>query len=306
MEKKYFIVSLYKFVSFSDYVSYKPKILNFCSNKKIKGTILLAEEGINATIAGEKSDIFEFLEFLRADDRFSVIGYKESYADEIPFHRMKVKLKKEIVTLGQPNINPVEKSGIRVDPKDWNNLITDPNVVVVDARNEYENQIGTFRNALSPKTTNFREFPKFVKEKLNPKSNKKIAIFCTGGIRCEKASVYMLNNGFKNVYQLNGGILKYLEEIETDKSLWEGECFVFDSRVSVDYELAKGKYQQCYACRRPLSKKDLDSKHYQKGISCPHCIYVKSDDQRARFSERQRQVELAEKRNEKHIGIRSE
>ncbi len=304
MEKKYLIITLYKFVHFSDYVSYQPKILNFCIEKDIKGTLLLAEEGINGTAVGLKTNICQFLQYLKSDSRFSDIQYKESYADKIPFHRMKVKLKKEIVTLGQSNIKPAEQSGIRVDPKDWNNLINDPNTVLVDTRNEYEYQIGTFKGAISPKTTNFREFPDFVKQKLDPKKNKKVAIFCTGGIRCEKASIYMLNQGFENVYQLNGGILKYLEDIETNKSLWQGECFVFDSRVSVDYGLAKGNYEQCYACRRPLSKGDLQSKLYEKGVACPHCINEKTNNQRARFSERQRQVELAEKRNQKHIGPR--
>ena len=304
MEKKYLIITLYKFVHFSDYVSYQPKILNFCIEKDIKGTLLLAEEGINGTAVGLKTNICQFLQYLKSDSRFSDIQYKESYADKIPFHRMKVKLKKEIVTLGQSNIKPAEQSGIRVDPKDWNNLINDPNTVLVDTRNEYEYQIGTFKGAISPKTTNFREFPDFVKQKLDPKKNKKVAIFCTGGIRCEKASIYMLNQGFENVYQLNGGILKYLEDVDTNKSLWQGECFVFDSRVSVDYELAKGDYEQCYACRRPLSKEDLQSKLYEKGVACPHCINEKTNNQRARFGERQRQVELAEKRNEKHIGPR--
>ena len=304
MKQKYQIVAFYKFVSFSDYGSRQSEILKFCIEKNIRGTILLAEEGINGTIVGTKTNIHQFLLFLKSDSRFSDIKHKESYSDKIPFNRMKVKIKKEIVTLGQPNINPDKRSGVRVDPKDWNSLITDPNTVIVDTRNEYEYQIGTFENAISPKTTNFREFPNFVKQKLNSKKNKKFAIFCTGGIRCEKASIYMLNQGFKNVYQLNGGILKYLEEIDRDKTLWQGECFVFDSRVSVDYELAKGKYEQCYACRRPLSKEDLHSKSYKKGVACHHCINEKSDNQRARFSERQRQVELAEKRNQKHIGAR--
>jgi len=304
MKEKYLIVTLYKFVRFSDYVSYQPKILNFCVEKNIKGTLLLANEGINGTVAGTKSNIQEFLQFLKSEDKFSDIKHKESFAGEIPFQRMKVKLKKEIVTLGQPNIYPSEQSGIRVDPKDWNSLISDPNVVLVDARNEYEHQIGTFEDAISPETTNFREFPDFVKQKLNPNKNKKVAIFCTGGIRCEKASAYMLNQGFENVYQLNGGILKYLENIDINKSLWHGECFVFDSRVSVDYDLAKGKYEQCFACRRPLSEEDLQSKLYKKGITCPYCINEKTDNQRERFSERQRQVELAKKRNQKHIGAR--
>ena len=304
MKKKYLNVAFYKFVHFPNYTSFQSKILNFCVERNIKGTILLAEEGINAAAAGTKKNIYELLNFLKIDNRFSDITHKESYSEEIPFHRMRVKLKKEIVSLGRPNINLSNRSGIRVDPKNWNILLADPDVVLVDARNDYEYQIGTFKNAISPKTTNFREFPTFIKEKLNTKKNKKIAIFCTGGIRCEKASSYMLSKGFENVYQLNGGILKYMDENETDKSLWEGECFVFDSRVSVDSELAEGNYEQCYACRRPLSEKDLQSNLYQKGISCPNCINETSDAQRASFRERQQQVELAEKRNEKHIGVR--
>ncbi len=304
MKEKYLIVTFYKFVHFPDYVSYQAKILNFCVEKNMKGTLLLADEGINGTVAGIKSNIHKFLQFLKSEDRFSDIKHKESYTDKIPFHRMKVKLKKEIVTLGKPNIYPSEQSGIRVEPKDWNSLISDPNVVLVDTRNEYEYQIGTFENAISSETINFREFPDFVKRKLDPNKNKKVAIFCTGGIRCEKASAYMLNQGFENVYQLNGGILKYLEDVNLKESLWHGECFVFDSRVSVDYELAKGKYEQCYACRRPLSEEDLQSKSYTKGIACAYCINEKTDNQRERFSERQRQVELAKKRNQKHIGVR--
>jgi len=304
MKKKYLNVAFYKFVHFPNYTSFQSKILNFCVERNIKGTILLAEEGINVTAAGTKKNIYELLNFLKTDNRFSDITHKESYSEEIPFHRMRVKLKKEIVSLGRPNINLSNRSGIRVDPKNWNILLADPDVVLVDARNDYEYQIGTFKNAISPKTTNFREFPAFIKEKLNTKKNKKIAIFCTGGIRCEKASSYMLSKGFENVYQLNGGILKYMDEIETDKSLWEGECFVFDSRVSVDSELAEGNYEQCYACRRPLSEKELQSNLYQKGISCSYCINETSDAQRASFRERQQQVELAKKRNEKHIGVR--
>jgi len=304
MKKKYLNVVFYKFVHFPNYTSFQSKILDFCVERNIKGTILLAEEGVNGAVVGAKKNIYELLNFLKIDNRFSDITHKESYSEEIPFHRMRVKLKKEIVSLGQPNINLNDRSGIRVDPKNWNTLLADPDVVLVDVRNDYEYQIGTFKDAISPKTTNFREFPTFVKEKLNTKKNKKIAIFCTGGIRCEKASSYMLSKGFENVYQLNGGILKYIDEIETDKSLWEGECFVFDSRVSVDSELAEGSYEQCYACRQPLSEKDLQSNLYQKGISCPYCINETSDAQRASFRERQQQVELAEKRNEKHIGVR--
>lgn len=304
MTKKYQVISFYKFMVFNDYMAFEPVIREFCIKHNIKGTILLAEEGINGTLASKEGAISALLAFLMADARFADIDYKKSYADELPFHRMKVKIKKEIVTLGQKDVMPSKATGVRVAAKDWNTLIADPNVILVDTRNEYEYQIGTFNKAISPNTTNFNEFPAFVKKELNSKKNKKVALFCTGGIRCEKASAYMIKEGFKKVYQLDGGILRYLEKIGTDESLWKGECFVFDSRVSVDQKLAEGKYEQCFACRRPLSKQDMQTNEYKKGISCPHCIDEKNDKQREGFRERQRQVELAEKRNETHIGAK--
>ena len=302
MSDQFIIAAMYKFVRLPDYESIQPGLLAFCREQNIKGTLLLAEEGINGTIAGTREGIDAVLRFLKNDERLSGLEHKESISDELPFHRMKVKLKKEIVTMGQPNIEPIDTQEVRVEPKDWNALISDPDVLVIDTRNEYEYQIGSFKNAVSPDTTNFREFPDYVKQELNPDKNKKVAMFCTGGIRCEKACAYMIEQGFDEVYQLNGGILKYLEEVNEDESLWEGECFVFDSRVSVDHQLAEGSYDQCFACRRPISEEEKELESYVKGVSCLRCIDDTTEEQRSAFQERQKQVELAESRNEKHIG----
>ncbi len=304
MSKSFVIVAMYKFVRLEDYVTLQPKLLSFCQERGIYGTVLLAEEGINGTLVGTRSAIDALMKLLKSDDRLADLEYKESYSDEIPFHRTKVKLKKEIVTMGQPDIKPSDRSGIRVDPKNWNEIISDPDVLLIDTRNEYEFKIGSFKNAMSPETTNFREFPDFVESHLNPATTKKVAMFCTGGIRCEKASAYMLEHGFEEVYQLNGGILKYLEEVDPTESLWQGECFVFDSRVSVDHQLAEGSYEQCYACRRPITEEDMKSKDYEEGVSCPYCINETTEEQRAGFNERQRQVTLAKQRKQKHIGAK--
>ncbi len=295
---------MYKFVRLDDYQTMQPILLSFCQERQIFGTILLAEEGINGTVVGSRQDLGELLTFLKTDSRLSDLEHKESYSEDIPFHRMKVKLKKEIVTMGQPNIKPSHRTGIRIQPKQWNEIISDPDVILIDARNEYEFQVGSFKDAISPGTTNFREFPDFVNNNLEGQKTKKIAMFCTGGIRCEKASTYMLEQGFEEVYQLNGGILKYLEEIEQDESLWEGECFVFDSRISVDHQLVDGSFEQCFACRRPITDEDMKSKDYEKGVSCLHCINETTAEQRAAFNERQRQVILAKQRNQKHIGAK--
>lgn len=304
MTEHYVIVAMYKFVRLDNYQAMQPILLSFCQKRDIYGTLLLAEEGLNGTLAGTRSAIDALLSFLKSDERLADLEYKESHADEIPFHRTKVKLKKEIVTMGQPDIKPSDRSGIRVEPDQWNEIICDPEVLLIDTRNEYEYQIGTFKNAVSPDTTNFREFPDYVTRQLNPTTTKKVAMFCTGGIRCEKASAYMLEQGFEEVYQLNGGILKYLEEVKQEESLWEGECFVFDSRVSVDHQLAEGNYKQCFACRRPITDEDMQTKDYEEGVSCPRCINETTEEQRSGFNERQRQVTLAKQRNEKHIGAK--
>jgi len=298
------IVAMYKFVRLDNYEAMQPVVLSFCQERDIYGTLLLAEEGLNGTLAAKRNAIDALLDFLTSDERLADLEYKESYADEIPFHRTKVKLKKEIVTMGQPSIKPSDRSGIRVEPDQWNEIISDPDVLLIDTRNEYEYQIGTFKDAVSPDTTNFREFPDYVTSQLNPATTKKVAMFCTGGIRCEKASAYMLEQGFEEVYQLNGGILKYLEEVKQEESLWEGECFVFDNRVSVDHQLAEGNYAQCFACRRPITDEDMKSKDYEEGVSCPQCVNETTEEQRSGFNERQRQVTLAKQRNEKHIGAK--
>lgn len=282
----------------------QPILLSFCQKRQIFGTILLAEEGINGTVVGSRQNLDDLLTFLKLDTRLSGLEYKESYSEDIPFHRMKVKLKKEIVTMGQPNIKPSHRTGLRIQPKQWNEIISDPDVLLIDARNQYEFQIGSFKDATSSGTTSFREFPDFVDNNLELQKTKKIAMFCTGGIRCEKASTYMLEQGFEEIYQLNGGILKYLEEIGRDESLWQGECFVFDSRISVDHQLAKGRFEQCFACRSPISDDDMKSKDYEEGVSCLHCIHETTAEQRAAFNERQRQVRLAKQRNRKHVGVK--
>jgi UPF0176 protein len=295
---------MYKFVRLADYKIMQPELLSYCQEREIYGTILLAEEGINGTVVGTRKAIDSLISHLKSDPRLADLEYKESFSDDIPFHRTKVKLKKEIVTMGQPDIKPSDRSGVRVEPEQWNEIISDPDMLLIDTRNEYEYKIGTFKNAVSPNTTNFREFPDYVSKQLDPAKTKKVAMFCTGGIRCEKASAYMLEQGFEEVYQLNGGILKYLEEVGTNESLWEGECFVFDSRVSVDHQLAEGSYEQCFACRRPITDEDMQSKDYVQGVSCPFCINETTEEQRAGFDERQRQVTLAKKRNQKHIGAK--
>ena len=242
------------------------------------------------------------LAYLKKDTRFADLEHKESFDDHIPFYRMKVKLKKEIVTLGVPGVDPNERVGRYVEPGDWNAVISDPEVVLIDTRNDYEVGIGTFRGAVDPNTTTFREFPAYVRANFDTSKHKKVAMFCTGGIRCEKASAFMLKEGFEEVYHLRGGILKYLEEIPRSESSWEGECFVFDNRVAVDHKLDKGHYDQCHGCRHPITEEDKLSPKYQEGVCCPGCYDKLTDEQKARFAERQKQMELAASRNEQHIG----
>jgi len=300
---KIVVAAMYKFVHLPDFIKLRKKLIQVCEKQSLKGTLLLAEEGINGTVAGDRDGIDNLLYFLRQDPRFLDLEHKESFASEMPFYRMKVRLKKEIVTMGIPDTDPNQLNGAKVDYKEWNDLISDPEVLVIDTRNEYEYGIGTFKNAISPKTTTFREFPEYVSRELEVDKHRKIAMFCTGGIRCEKATNYLLSQGFEKVYHLNGGILKYLEEVKEEENLWEGECFVFDGRVAVDKNLEQGNYEQCFACRMPLSREELQSEKYEKGISCPHCLDSLSDEKYQRVSERQRQVELADSRAQKHIGV---
>ncbi len=299
---KIVVAALYKFVELEDYREIQPELLKHCEQYAVKGTILLAREGINGTIAGSRDAIDALLATLRTDPRLSDLTHKESYTDKIPFLRMKVRLKKEIVTMGVPDISPAEKAGTYVEPEDWNTLISDPEVLLIDTRNRYECDIGTFENAQNPQTDSFREFPDYVEKNLNPGTHKKIAMFCTGGIRCEKASAYMLSRGFEEVYHLRGGILKYLEKIKSEDSLWNGECFVFDDRVAVDHGLAEGSYEQCHACRHPISIEDKASEQYRPGVSCPHCYGKRSAAQVAGATERHKQMQLAKQRKQKHLG----
>ena len=296
------VTALYKFVTITDPADWKRRIYRVCVDNKIKGTILIASEGINGTIAGPLLGIENILAFLKSLPGLADLDHKESTAEEYPFYRMKVRLKKEIVTIGLPDVDPNETVGTYVTPDEWNDIISDPETVVIDTRNDYEIAIGTFENAIDPETDSFREFPEYVKNNLDPAKHKKVAMFCTGGIRCEKASSYMKKMGFENVYHLKGGILKYLETIKEPDSLWNGECFVFDQRVSVKHGLKLGKFDQCHACRRPISDADKKSPLYQEGIACPHCHDKMTAEQKSRFAERQKQIELARARGETHIG----
>ena len=296
------VAALYKFVALPDYRELREPLLDVCLNAGVKGTLLLATEGINGTIAGTRLAIDEVLAYLKSDARFNDIDHKESLDSELPFYRMKVKLKKEIVTMGREGIDPKILVGHYVEPQDWNALITDPEVTVIDTRNHYECDIGSFEGAINPQTTTFKEMPAFVDQQLDPAKHKKVAMFCTGGIRCEKSTAYLLEQGFDEVYHLKGGILKYLEEVPAEKSLWQGECFVFDNRVAVDHDLNVGSYDQCHGCRHPITEAQKSSPHYQRGVCCPLCYDQLTIDQKERFAERQKQIDLAADRNESHIG----
>ncbi len=296
------VCALYKFVTLDDFQAKKQPLLDFMLARDIRGTLLLAREGINGTVAASREAIDALLDYLREDPRLAEISFKESYTDSSPFMRSRVKLKKEIVTMGVEGIDPKRVVGTYVKPKQWNQLISEPDVLLVDTRNDYEVRVGTFKNAVNPKTDSFREFPEYVKTHLDPKKHKKVAMFCTGGIRCEKSTAYLKEQGFEEVYHLEGGILKYLEEVPAEQSMWEGECFVFDDRVTVNHQLEKGDYDQCHACRLPITEQDKQSPLYQKGVSCPHCYDQTSEEQKQRFAEREKQIQLARLRGEAHIG----
>ena len=296
------VCALYKFVTLENFQGLRQPLHNVLEANQVRGTLLLANEGINGTIAGSRAGINNVLNWLRNDPRLSDIDYKESFTDSMPFNRAKVKLKKEIVTLGVEGIDPKRVVGTYVSPADWNQLISDPEVFVVDTRNDYEFKVGTFKNAVNPNTESFREVPRFVKENLSPEKHKKIAMFCTGGIRCEKSTAFLKEQGFDEVYHLKGGILKYLEEVPATETLWEGECFVFDERVTVNLQLEKGNYDQCNACRLPITEIDKASDKYRQGVSCPHCFDKVTAVQKSRFIEREKQMELARQRGEAHIG----
>ncbi|MEO1563455.1 MAG: rhodanese-related sulfurtransferase [Pseudomonadota bacterium] len=296
------IVALYHFTKFEDPDALRPGLKVACDDNGIKGSLLIAKEGINGTIAGTRAGIDAVLATIRNLPGCAALEHKESFSDTIPFIRMKVKLKREIVTMGQPDVDPTLKVGRYIEPKDWNDLIAQDDVVVIDTRNDYEVAVGTFDGAVDPKTESFNDFPAWWAGNKDRFHNKRVAMFCTGGIRCEKSTNYLLSQGVEDVYHLKGGILKYLEEVPEAQSTWHGECFVFDSRVTVTHGLAEGNYSLCYACRMPLAPNDLLRPEYEKGVSCHQCIDLHSEERRNRFRERQKQVELAAERGANHIG----
>ena len=296
------VCAMYKFVTLDNYQNMRAPLLDFMDKQKIRGTLLLATEGINGTVAGSRQSIDALLNYLRSDPRFAKLNCKESLTTKMPFLRTRVKLKKEIVTMGVEGIDPKQIVGTYIKPKDWNTLISDPDVLLIDTRNDYEIQVGTFKHAINPKTDSFREFPDYIKQHFDPTKHKKVAMYCTGGIRCEKSTAYMKEQGFEEVYHLEGGILKYLEDVSEKESLWQGECFVFDERVTVNHQLQKGHYKQCNACRLPITNEDEQSEYYLHGVYCPYCYDQTSEQQKARFAEREKQIHLAQLRGEAHIG----
>ncbi|KQQ60981.1 hypothetical protein ASF69_00635 [Rhizobium sp. Leaf311] len=298
----FLVAALYHFARFARYESVREPLFTLCQQNGVKGTLLLAAEGINGTIAGTDAGIANVLAYLRAQPEFAALEHKESRASKMPFVRMKVKLKQEIVTMGVPDIDPNQIVGTYVDPKDWNDLISDPDTILIDTRNDYETAIGVFKGAVDPQTKTFREFPDWVKNNPGLHNKPKIAMYCTGGIRCEKATAFMKEQGFDEVYHLKGGILKYLEEVPEEESLWEGACFVFDERVSVVHGLAEGDHKLCHACRNPITAEVRQSPQFEEGVSCPSCYDSRTEEDRQRFRNRQKQIDLAKKRGEKHIG----
>lgn len=297
----YICAALYKFVELNDFAEYRDPLYQCLIDNAVKGTLLLAREGINGTICGTREGIDQVLAFLRSRAEFADLEHKESPSASQAFYRTKVKLKKEIVTMGVDWVDPKNIVGTYVDAKDWNALIRDPEVLLIDTRNNYEFAVGTFEGAINPCTDSFREFPEYVQQHLDPSKHKKVAMFCTGGIRCEKSTAYLKQHGFDQVYHLKGGILKYLEEMPEQDSTWQGDCFVFDQRVTVRHGLVQGHYDQCYACRMPITAEEMASEHYVKGVSCPHCHDKTTAEQKARFAEREKQIQLAKQRGEAHI-----
>ena len=295
------VAALYHFTRFSDPAALRAPLQEKCDALGITGSLLLAGEGINGTIAGTRQGIDAILLYLRALPGCDTLEHKESTASLPPFPRMKVKLKKEIVTMGQPDVNPIARVGHYVEAKDWNDLISSPDVAVIDTRNDYEVGIGTFKGAIDPQTKSFRDFPKWWEDNKDRFHNKRIAMFCTGGIRCEKSTNYLLGQGVEEVYHLKGGILKYLEEVPEKDSTWEGDCFVFDARVSVGHGLKEGPHQLCYACRRPLLQEDRARPEYEHGVACHQCTHDTSESDKDRFRERQKQIHLARARGERHM-----
>ncbi|SHE34617.1 UPF0176 protein [Ruegeria intermedia] len=298
----YTIAALYHFTRFADPDALRAPLLELCRAQSVKGTLLLAHEGINGTIAGPRAGIDAVLAHIRALPGCADLEWKEATASQPPFGKMKVRLKKEIVTMGQPDVDPRARTGHYVEPQDWNDLIRSDDVVVIDTRNDYEVSIGTFEGAIDPKTASFRDFPAWWEQNKHRFHNKRVAMFCTGGIRCEKSTNYLLGQGVEDVYHLKGGILRYLEEVPPEDSTWKGECFVFDNRVSVGHGLVEGPHQLCHGCRRPILPQDMERPEYEHGVSCHQCIHETSEADKARFRERQKQIALARARGEEHLG----
>lgn len=302
-ENRILVAALYKFVALAGFRDLRQPLQDICERLGIRGTLLLASEGINGTVAGSREAIAELISWLEGRNEIGRLEVKYADAEQMPFNRMKVRLKKEIVTLGVDGIDPVGEAGVRVSGEDWNALIADPDTVVIDTRNEYEIRLGSFPGAVDPQTQTFRDFPDWVEANRDRLNGKKIAMFCTGGIRCEKATALMRKSGFDEVYHLDGGILRYLEDMPAESSRWKGECFVFDERVSVRHGLQPGEARLCRACRQPLTPEERRSPLHVEGISCVHCHAERTEADRARYSERQRQVELAKRRRAgPHIG----
>ena len=296
------VAALYQFTRFEDPDALRPGLVDLCAAEGIKGTLLVAREGINGTVAGSKPAIESLITHIKSLPGCAGLDWKESHASEMPFNRMKVRLKREIVTMGQPDVDPLAGTGQYIKPEDWNDLITRDDVAVIDTRNDYEVAIGTFEGAIDPKTKSFGEFPAWWEENKDAFAGKKIAMFCTGGIRCEKSTNFLMGQGVEDVFHLQGGILKYLEEVPEEQSTWDGECFVFDGRVSVGHGLKEGSHRQCYACRRPILPEDMKRPEYETGVQCHQCADEYTDKDRARFRDRQKQIKLSRERGEKHLG----
>ncbi len=300
--RQFLVAAFYRFVSLPDYRELRAPLLQQCEQLGLLGTILLAAEGINGTISGTAQHVRRLFDFLGEDERLQSLHYKESWADEQPFYRMRVRQKNEIVSLGIAGVDPSSRTGTYVAPQDWNALVTREDVRLIDTRNHYEYGLGTFQGAEDPNTVSFRDFPAWASTHLDPEKDQNVAMFCTGGIRCEKATSYLLDLGFKNVYHLDGGILNYLETVDKADSLWEGDCFVFDNRVSVDHELEEGDFEVCPACRMPLTEEDRQSPLFELHVSCPRCRHRLTDQKREGLLERSKQIKLAAARGERHIG----
>ena len=298
------VAAFYRFVDLPEYRDLRGPLLQRCEGLELVGTILLASEGINGTVAGREDRVRRLFEHFAEDPRFAGLSWKESWCAQPPFYRMKVRLKKEIVSLGISGIDPARRTGEYVAPEHWNDLIRREDVRVIDTRNEYEVHLGRFEGAEDPHTRAFRDFPEWADQHLDPRRDKHVAMYCTGGIRCEKSTAYLLEKGFERVYHLDGGILNYLEKVDRTDSAWQGECFVFDNRVTVDHDLAEGDYEVCPACRMPLTEADRAAPQFELHVSCPKCFDRLTEDKRQGLLERARQIELAAQRGEKHLGMK--